>query len=81
MKEKYIVKVDDQVVLINEVGEYVIHKWLESGWSIAKSKGHYEGFKKAKGAFEGGFPFMAFFDAYVVVAPSYVEFREITGSL
>ena len=26
MKEKYIVKVDDQVVLINEVGEYVIHK-------------------------------------------------------
>ena len=54
---------------------------MEGGRSIAKSKSHYEGFKKAEGAFEGSFPFIAFFDTYVVVAPAYVEFAKVAGSL
>ena len=40
VEEENVVEVDDQVVLVNEVGKNVVHEGLEGGRSIAKSKGH-----------------------------------------
>ena len=54
---------------------------MEGGRGVAKAESHDKGFKKAKGAFEGGFPFITFFDAYVVITPSYVKFGKVAGSL
>jgi hypothetical protein len=54
---------------------------LKDSWSIAKAKSHNKRFKKAKRAFEGGLPFISFFDVYIVVAPLYVKFCKVTRFL
>ena len=67
--------------MINDVIEDRIHERLKGGWGIAKAKGHDEGFKKAKRAFEGSFPFFTFADTDVVVTSVDVKLGKIAGAL
>ena len=79
--KKNVIKVDNQVIVINKVWEYVIHKGLEGSRGITKAKSHNEGFKKAKGAFEGCIPFITFLDSYVVITPLYIKLCEVVEFL
>jgi hypothetical protein len=40
MEQKDIVEIDDQMILIDKVGENGIHKGLESGRGVTEAKGH-----------------------------------------
>ena len=69
------------MTIVNHVGKNRIHEGLESGRSIAEAKGHNQWFKEAKRAFEGCFPFIAFTDANIVIAPSYIKFGKEASTL
>ncbi len=45
MKDEDIIQVNDNMALVKEVFEDVIHEGLKGGWGIAKAKGHDKGFK------------------------------------
>jgi hypothetical protein len=47
---------------------------LKRGWGVGESEEHYHWFKKAFVGDEGCLPFISFFDPYIVVSPTYVEF-------
>jgi hypothetical protein len=47
---------------------------LEGGWGVGESEEHNGWFKQAFVGDEGCLPFVSFFDANVVVAPTDVEF-------
>ena len=81
VEEEDVIEVDYEVVCVDEVLEDGVHKGLEGCGSVAKAEGHDCGFKKALFALEGGFPFVALFDANVVVSPSDVEFCIVAGAL
>ena len=81
MKHEDVIKVDNKMLLINEVGKDRIHKGLKGGWGVAKAKGHYQGFKKAEGAFKGGFPLVTFMDTNIVISLVNVKFSKIARSL
>ena len=76
-----VVQVDYEVFLIDEVVEDRVHEGLEGGWGITETESHDEGFKESKGAFEGGFPFIALADTNVIVTPADVELGKIAGAL
>jgi len=54
---------------------------LEGGGGVGQSKEHDSWFEQSCRGFEGGLPFVAFFDSDVVVPPSYVEFGEKRSAL
>jgi hypothetical protein len=58
-----------------------VHEGLEGSGSVAEAEGHDCRFEEALFAFEGGFPFVALFDADVVVSPADVEFGVIARAL
>ena len=76
-----VVQVDYEVFLIDKVVEDIVHKGLKGGWGVAEAESHDEGFKETKGAFEGGFPFVALADTDVIVTPADVELDKIAGAL
>ena len=45
MKDEDIIKVNDNMALVEEVFEDVIHEGLKGCWGITEAKGHDEGFK------------------------------------
>ena len=67
--------------LINKVVEDRVHEGLKGGWGITEAESHDEGFKESKGAFEGGFPFVALADMNVIVTPADVKLGKIAGAL
>jgi hypothetical protein len=81
MEEEDIIEIDDKVTSINQVGKNRVHKGLKGGRGVAETKGHDEQFKEAKGAFKGGFPFIAGFDTNVIVAPADIKFGEVVHAL
>ena len=81
VKKKDVVKVNNEVVLINEVGKDGVHKGLEGSRGVTKAKGHDKGFKEAEFTFEGSFPFVTFLDTNVVITPSNIKFGEIARAL
>jgi hypothetical protein len=81
MEEQDVVEIDDEVAGVNKVRKNRVHKRLKGGGGIAEAEGHDKGFKEAKGAFEGGFPFIAMFNTDVVITPADVEFGKIAGAL
>jgi len=60
--------------------EDVVHHGLESSGTIGHSKEHYERFEQATVGAESRLPFISRLDAYVIEAPSDVEFCEELGS-
>src|ERR1700689_2838521 len=54
-KYQDVVEVYDHMAVIDHILIDVVHECLESGWGIAKAKGHYCGFIEAKGCLEGSF--------------------------
>jgi hypothetical protein len=81
VEQEYVIEIDYEVSLIDEVAEDVIHEGLKGSGGVAEAKSHDKGFKKAKGALEGGFPFIACANADVVIAPTDVELGKIARSL
>lgn len=67
--------------LVNEVGEYIIYESLKGGGSIAKAKGHDEGFKVYILSIKDGFAFIAFSDTNIIVSPLYIKFCKVLGIL
>ena len=55
----------------------MIHKGLESGWSVAKAKEHNCLFNQAKRGDEGCLPLVQFLDVNVVVSSLNVKFGEV----
>ncbi len=53
-----------------------VHHHLEGSRGVGQSEEHNRRFEEALRGEECRFPFVAFFDADVVVSPSYVEFGE-----
>jgi hypothetical protein len=55
VEEQDIVQVDNEVASVDKVQKNRVHKGLEGSRGVAETEGHNKGFKKAKGAFKGGF--------------------------
>src|SRR5258708_20115773 len=60
--------------------EYGIHHHLEGRWRIGKPKEHDHWFEESFRGQECCFGFIPWFDAYVVIPPSNVEFCEESAS-
>ena len=60
--------------------EDVIHHSLEGSRAIGHSEEHYEGFKEAPVGVESCLPLISRLDAYIIEAPTDVEFCEVLGS-
>jgi len=60
--------------------EDVIHHSLESSGTISHSEEHYEQFEQAMVGAESRLLFISGLDAYIIKAPTDVEFCEVLGS-
>jgi len=60
--------------------EDVIHHGLESSGTIGHSEKHYERFEQTTVSMESRLPFISRLDAYIIEAPTDVEFCEVLGS-
>jgi len=60
--------------------EDVIHHSLEGSRAIGHSKEYYEGFKEASVGAESCLSLISGLDAYIIEAPTDVEFCEVLGS-
>ena len=74
-----VINVDDYDVF--HVSENLVHHGLERSRGVAESEEHDSGFIGSSVADERGFPFVSFFDLYVVVSPSKVYLCEVLRSL
>ena len=76
-EDEDVIQVDDDVPLVDEVPEDVIHHPLKGRWGVAESKEHDRGLVQTSIGPEGSLPLVAFLDANVVVPPSYVQLGEV----
>jgi len=60
--------------------EDVVHYSLEGGRTIGHSKEYYEQFKEAMVGAESCLPLISGLDAYIIEAPTDIEFCEVLGS-
>jgi len=60
--------------------EDVVHHGLESSRTIGHSEKHYEQFEQATVGTESYLPFISGLDAYIIEAPTDIEFCEVLGS-
>ena len=81
MKEEDVIQVNNKVTLVDKVLKDMGHKRLKCGWGVAEAEGHDKGFEETELALEGGFPFIALFDADVIVTPMDIKFCKVTGRL
>jgi len=61
--------------------EDVVHHGLESSGTIGHSEKHYKRFKQATVGMESRLPFISRLDAYIIEAPTDVEFCEVLSSV
>ena len=73
---EYITHVDNQPSFSYFWGEDCIHHCLECCWRIHQSEEHYSWFKQPLVCDECSFVLVSFFDVYVVVTPSDINFSE-----
>jgi len=64
----HVIHIDTKPSLCNLLLEYVIHHGLEGGGGVGQTKEHDSWFEESFASFEGGFIFIAFFNANVVVS-------------
>ena len=74
-----VVNVDNYDVF--HVSEDFVHHGLESGGGVAETKEHDRGFVGSSMADERGFPFVSFFNPYIIVTPPEVYLREVLRTL
>ena len=77
MEDENIIEINNDVSFINEVVKNVWHDGLECGRCVTKAESHDEGFEEAKFGFKCCFPFVAFADTDIVIAPVDIKFREV----
>jgi len=68
-----IVHVDRSFAAIDEFHQFVIYHGLKGRWGVGQTKEHDSGFEESIACFEGGLPFVTFFDTDVVISPADVE--------
>jgi len=72
---------DQDVVQVHYDGsEDVIHHSLEGSRAVGHSEEHYKGFEEAPVGAESCLPLISGLDAYIIEAPTDVEFCEVLGS-
>ena len=74
-----VVHIYCHIALVNEVLKDVNHHHLESGWTIGEAEEHDKGFEDASIHSKGGFPLITLLDLYVVISPTYIQLREVSG--
>ena len=74
-----VIDIDGDLSGVDKVSEDVVHYRLERRGRVCQSKEHDCRFEKSSVRSECRFPFVSLFDSYVVVSPSYVQFREDLG--
>ena len=78
--DKDIVHVDCHLVARDEVCEDRVHQGLENSWRVGEPKVHNTWFEEPSICDEGSLPLVFLLDSNVVIASSYIELREDTGS-
>src|SRR6266702_516865 len=68
-----------ELVFENGISKDVVHHSLERCRGVGESEVHDGGFKESVPCFERRFAFVSFFDTYVVIPPSDVQFRVYVG--
>jgi hypothetical protein len=81
VEQEDIIEVDYEVSCVSEISKDVVHERLECSGGVAEAEGHNKGFKESEGTFESGFPFVAFANANVVIAPSDIKLGKVVGAL
>jgi hypothetical protein len=81
VEQEDIIEVDYEVSCVNEISKDVVHERLECSGGVAEAKGHDKGFEESEGAFESGFPFVAFANADVIIALTDVKLGKVAGTL
>src|SRR5258708_40206751 len=71
-----VVHIDGKPSLCYLFAEYSVHHHLKGCWGVGEPKEHDRWFKESLRSKECRFRFVTWFDAYVVVSPSNVEFHE-----
>jgi hypothetical protein len=73
---------DEDVIdaVIDKILEDVIHHGLEGGWAVSNTIQHYQQLKEPLVTLKGHFPFVAFLDLDVLVAPLDIKFGEVFGT-
>ncbi len=81
--DENVVHVDEQFVRILHFhfSKHSVHCSLEGGGGVGQSEEHDPWFEQSHRGFEGGLPFVAFFDPDIVVSPPYVELGEERSTL
>jgi len=69
-----IIHIDRALSAVDEFHEFVVNHGLEGCWGVGQAEEHDGRFEQSVTCLEGGFPFVAFLDAYVVVSPTHVKF-------
>ena len=78
-KDENIIEIDNNMSIIDKVLEDVVHEVLERRRRIGKAEEHDSWFVESAISPKSCFPFIAFFDAYVVVPPSDIKLCEELG--
>ena len=76
-EDEVVIQVDDDMPLVDEVPEDVVHHPLEGRWGVAESKEHDRGLIQTLIGPEGCLPLVVLLDANVVVPPLYVQLGEV----
>ena len=76
-----VIHVNFQPALSDHICEDVVHKGLESGWSIAEPKEHDGRFKESERGDERSLPLVFFSDVNVIESPLDVELGKDCGVL
>ena len=69
-EDEDVVQVNNNLSLIDELPEDLVHRPWEGGRRVAEAEEHDGGLKQAPVGSEGGLPLIPFLDPDVVVAPS-----------
>ena len=64
-----VIHVDGHPFLCDLPMEDHVHHHLEGGWRVGESEEHNCWFEESFGCKEGGFPFISWLAAYIVVSP------------
>ncbi len=80
-KDKYIVQVDYNMSVVNQLFQDVIHEQLECCRRVCESEDHYQWFKQPPVCSKHRFPLITIFDPNVIVTPLDVHLRKPLRSL
>ena len=77
--DEEVIYIDDEPSFSDHVSKRVIHKLLEGGGGVAKTKEYDCGFEESFVGNESCLPLITILDADIVIPPSNVEFGEVAS--